>query len=158
MAEEERIPGYLFGALGASDGKTESALVVIKIGVHAYGGKILNPHVASREENQKMREELGLKGLKKFDWDKIDEAKFAIGDVSLPSIGVGREIERLLNTRRVPILALRSAASNYHSALVDGEDDPNFLLDFYHNYVDLDVIIESFMRRLKTSWYDHQNG
>jgi hypothetical protein len=149
MSEQGKIPGYLFGALGASEGKNETALKIIKSGVLANGGMIVNPHVADRSENMRMQKELGAKGLKDYDWERIDEVQFGIGEVSLPSIGVGREIERMLNIRRIPILALRREWPDYMSMLVEGEDDPNFELVYYKDYVHLDGIIEAFMSKLR---------
>lgn len=144
---ETIIPIYLMGAIG-SDRENEPALQAIKQAVEKSGGEIVDPHVSNWDMAMMMRETLGWKGLKEFDWVKMNYAVAGIAEVSAPSIGVGRELQRLLDQEK-PILAVRNATSLYKSALVDGEDSPLFRLEEYRDLKELTDQVALFVEEIK---------
>lgn len=145
----EVLKGYLFGSIGSGD-RNEAALIAIKEAVEIAGGEIVDPHVADMKEARKKREELGFVGLKIYDYARMDTASFGVGEISDPSIGVGRELERLLTTCVVPVLACRSKESTYRSALVEGDEDPNLEIFEYSSLGELVMKVVSFVKDLNS--------
>lgn len=123
MAESELIPVYLFGPIGEGRAN-EPALQVIRDTIRENQGEVLTPHVADWETAISLRETLGWEGLYDLDAEGLRNAFLGIGEVSYPSTGSGREIERLLNFKR-PVIAFRGIDKSYKSALIDGERNPS---------------------------------
>jgi hypothetical protein len=148
MTEEKLIPVYLFGPIG--NGRiNEPVMQVIKKGIEKDGGEVLTPHVASWKEAIRLRKEWGWTKLWDFDKGQMHKARVAFGEVSFPSIGVGREIERLRNIERVPVVSFRATDSDYQTASLDGDSDPGLILVSYWGLDELSHLMSDYMERVK---------
>lgn len=108
-------------------------------------GEVLTEHVGDKTINDLGEQSLSVEEIYNRDLNWLTEADIVIGEVSIPSLGVGYEVAKAEKLgKRILCVYQKSEESREISAMIKG--NRNIILKEYTNLLELFEIINDFMQ------------
>jgi thymidylate kinase len=135
---------YLGMPIASNDGSIQADGLVIVSTLNRYG-RILDAHVSDRDAYVKetKNESKGI-NIYQRDMDWLMESDLAIFNITVPSTGIGREVERAVSSGTPSLVLCNSRLNNHPTRMVT--HDKRLTFKAYNHRIQLENFVELFIR------------